>query len=56
MNTNFSEYYNKRIQIDSLFESVILEAQANPELYELLDEAGFWGNLVNAGKIGRAHV
>lgn len=50
MKTNFLEYYNKRKNIDSLFESIVLEAKNNQDLYDLLDEAGFWGNLVNAGK------
>jgi hypothetical protein len=50
MKTNFIEYYNKRQNIDSLFESVVLEAQNNPELYKLLDEAGFWSNLGSAVK------
>ena len=49
MNTNFCEYYNKRQRFDSLFESVVLEAKSNQDFYELLDEAGFWRNLANAG-------
>lgn len=50
MKTNFIEYYNKREKLNSIFESVILEAQNNPEFLKVLEEAGFWGNLVNAGK------
>lgn len=50
MKTKFSEYYEKRNYINSLLESVVLEAQNNPELNEVLTEAGFWNNLVNAGK------
>lgn len=49
MKTNFSEYYGKRQKLDSIIESIVLEAKNNPELFEILKEAGFWGNLVNAG-------
>lgn len=50
MKTNFSEYYNKREKINYLIESVVLEAHNNPEFLKVLEEAGFWGNLVDAGK------
>lgn len=50
MKTNFVEYYNKREQINSLIESVVIEAQNNPEFLKVLEEAGFWSNLANAGK------
>lgn len=50
MKTNFSEYYSKRQRFDVIIESVVLEAKNNSEFSKILDEAGFWGNLVNAGK------
>jgi hypothetical protein len=50
MKTDFIEYYNKRNKIDSILESVNFEAQNNPELLEVLEEAGFFKNLWNAGK------
>ncbi len=50
MRTNFSAYYEKRQKFENLIESIVLEAQNNPELLKVLEEAGFWGNLVNAGK------
>lgn len=50
MKTNFSAYYEKRQKFENLIESVVLEAQNNSELLKALEEAGFWGNLVNAGK------
>ena len=49
MKTNFSEYYKKRQNIDSLLESVIIESKHNPDLYSILDEAGFFNNLAQAG-------
>jgi hypothetical protein len=50
MKTNFIEYYNKREHVNFLLESVVLEAQNNPEFLKVLEEAGFWSNLVDAGK------
>lgn len=50
MKYNFIEYYEKRQKVDVIFESIIEEANNNPEFLEVLEEAGFWGNLVNAGK------
>jgi hypothetical protein len=50
MKYEFSEYYTKRQKFDSVIESIVLEAKNNPDLLEVLEEAGFWGNMVNAGK------
>lgn len=46
----FLEYVEKREKINSIFESIIHEAQSNPAFDELLQEAGFLGNLYQAGK------
>lgn len=50
----FSEYAGRRKKLDSVLESVVYEAQANPELAKILQEAGFWGqlgsNIYQAGK------
>jgi hypothetical protein len=50
----FSEYAGRRERLDSVLESVIHEAHANPDFAKILEEAGFWGqlgsNLYQAGK------
>lgn len=50
MKYTFVEYAERRERVDFLIESVNAEARANPELERILAEAGFWGNLVQAGK------
>jgi hypothetical protein len=50
MKYEFCEYYNKRQKLDNIIESIVLEANNNPEFLEILQEAGFFGNLMNAGK------
>lgn len=46
----FVEYVERREKVNSIFESIVHEAQSNPDFEKLLQEAGFLGNLWNAGK------
>lgn len=48
----FLEYVEQRQKLEEIFESIIVEAEANPAFNELLIQEGFWGNLGNAIKTG----
>jgi hypothetical protein len=50
MKTSFVEYLEKREKINDILASVMIEAENNPELLQVLQEAGFLNNLWNAGK------
>lgn len=50
MKTSFVEYIERRDQLQNLFDSIVFEAKNNEDLNEILQEAGFFGNLWNAGK------
>jgi len=50
MKTSFVEYVERKEKINDILASVVIEAENNPELLEVLQEAGFLNNLWNAGK------
>lgn len=50
MKTSFVEYLERKEKINDILASVVIEAENNPELLQVLQEAGFLNNLWNAGK------